>query len=275
MPGVDTASRSVDWSVLGDWFQRELRDAGDRLVAFSFGLVQALLVAFLAYLIVKWARKRVRRPRLIARLGLNLVSLAANILAIGIYIVAFALILAVFGVSLSALITYLSVTTLAVGLALQETLRNTIAGIYLLLERPFNIGDRIMVRDIRGTLENVELRTTAIRSDAGNLVLIPNAIVYSEIVTNRTATQATRMQIDVAKLPLDPVAARDGVLDLVKRLDDLRLPDPIVEVTASGDAGTTVRVAVWHDPEVMIRTGLIAAIAAAYPGSEVSSASDA
>ncbi len=265
----------MDWSVLVDWLQRELREIGDRLVAFGFAIVQAIIVAFVAYLIVKWARGRVRRPRLLARLGPNLVSLAGNVIAIGIYIVAFAMILAVFGVSLSALITYLSVTTLAVGLALQETLRNTIAGIYLLLERPFNIGDRIAVRDIRGKLENVELRTTAIRSDAGDLVLIPNSIVYSEIVTNRTSTRSTRTQIEISKLPGDPVAARDGVLAVVKGLDDLRTPDPSAEAVAFGETGTTVRVAVWHAPDSAIRTQLIDRIRTVYPESEVSSAPDA
>ncbi len=264
----------MDWDAVGDWLERELRDLGDRLVGLTAGLLQALVIVLLASLLVGWARRRIQRPRLIARLGVNLTTLLANVVAIVIYVVAFSLVLAVFGASLSALVAYLSVTTLAVGLALQETLRNTIAGIYLLLERPFNIGDRVTVRDISGRLENIELRTTAIRSETGDLVLVPNSIVFTEIVTNRTAIRATRTRLQVTALPLAAVDAQRQVLALVSSLDDLRRPDPVVETIARTESGTTVTISVWHDPDVPIRTRLIGALQDAFPESEVSSAPD-
>ena len=264
----------MDWDVVGDWIERELRDLGDWLVGLTVGLLQTLVIVLLARMLVRWARRRIQRPRLTARLGVNLTTLLANVVAMVIYVVAFSLVLAVFGASLSALVAYLSVTTLAVGLALQETLRNTIAGIYLLLERPFNIGDRVTVRDINGRLENIELRTTAIRSETGDLVLVPNSIVFTEIVTNRTATRATRTRLQVTKLPLAAVEAQRQVRDLVNELGDLRRPDPVVEAVARMEAGTTVTISVWHDPDVPVRTRLIGALQDAFPESEVSSAPD-
>ncbi len=264
----------MDWAVVGDWMERELRDLGDRLVGLTAGLLQALVVVFVARLLVGWARRRVRRPRLIARLGVNLTTLVANVVAIAIYVVAFSLVLAVFGASISALIAYLSVTTLAVGLALQETLRNIIAGIYLLLERPFNIGDRVTIRDINGRLENVELRTTAIRSETGDLVLVPHSIVFTEIVTNRTAILAARTRVQVTELPLSAIEAQLHVRAIVEALDHLRRPDPIIETIAQTDAGTTVSVSLWHDPNVPVRTQLIGSLRNTFPESEVTSVPD-
>jgi len=264
----------VDGNVVGEWVERELRELGDRLVGLTAGLLQALVIVLVARLLVGWARRRIQRPRLIARLGVNLTTLVANVVAILIYVVAFSLVLAVFGASISALVAYLSVTTLAVGLALQETLRNIIAGIYLLLERPFNIGDRVTIRDISGRLENIELRTTAIRSETGDLVLVPNSIVFTEIVTNRTAIRSSRTRLQVTKVPLPAPEAQRRVLELVTGLHHLHRPDPIVETIARSETGATVTISVWHDPDVQIRTSLIGALQDAFPESEVTSAPD-
>ena len=61
------------------------------------------------------------------------------------------------------------------------------SGVYLLLEQPFSIGDRVKVRDVEGQVENIEIRTTQLHTDDGVQVFIPNSIVFAEIVTNRTA----------------------------------------------------------------------------------------
>ena len=265
---------TADNADLRDWLERGLRHVTERAVDFGFGLVQAVVIAIVARLLVIWVQRRIRRPRLITRLGGNLTTLMANVVAIVIYIVAFALILAVFGVSLSALITYLSVTTLAVGLALQETLRNTIAGVYLLLERPFSIGDRIRVRDTTGRIENVEIRTTSIRSDSGDLVLVPNSIVFTEIVTNASTTRSVRLRLQIANVPLSAPEAERQIRDIVASLPDLRHPDPVVRATARTTEGCVVQLSLWHAPETTPRAMLIDLLHQRFPESDVTSAAD-
>lgn len=264
----------MDWAIFGGWVESQARALGDWLAAASISLLQVLVIVIVARFVVGVVRRRINQPRLVLRLGANLVTLLANVAAILVYIVALSLILGAFGVSLSAVIAYLSVTTLAIGLALQETLRNTIAGIYLLVERPFNIGDRVTVRDVSGRLEGVELRTTAIRSETGDLVLVPNSIVFTEIVTNRTATRAARTRVQLSGVPLGAVEAQRSVLEVVTGLEGLRRPDPIVEAIARTEAGTTVNVSVWHEPDVPVRTRLVALLVDAFPESEVTSAPD-
>lgn len=263
-----------DNSDLRDWLERGFRHVTERAVDFGFGLGQAVVIAIVARLLVIWLQRRIRRPRLIIRLGGNLTTLMANVVAIAIYIVAFALILAVFGVSLSALITYLSVTTLAIGLALQETLRNTIAGIYLLLERPFSIGDRVRVRDNTGRIENVEIRTTSIRSDSGDLVLVPNSIVFTEIVTNASTTRSVRLRLQIAKVPLPAPEAERQIRELIVSLPDLRHPDPLVQATAQTADGCIVQLSLWHAPETTPRATLIDLLQQRFPESDVTSAAD-
>jgi len=94
--------------------------------------------------------------------------------------------LEVLGVSPAAILTSLGVLGLAVGLAIQDILKNFFAGFYLLFERPFRLGDEIIVRDHHGTVVDIGLRTTSLRTDDNLQVMIPNGIVLAEVVVNRS-----------------------------------------------------------------------------------------
>jgi small-conductance mechanosensitive channel len=97
----------------------------------------------------------------------------------------------VFGVSPAALVTAIGVLGLAASLALQDLLKNFCAGVYLLFERPFRIGDEIAVRDYRGRVADIGIRVTSLHTEERLEVLIPNAIVLSEVVVNRSGLAAS------------------------------------------------------------------------------------
>jgi small-conductance mechanosensitive channel len=61
-----------------------------------------------------------------------------------------------------------------------------VAGIYILLEQPFRIGDRVTVKDVTGVVQAIELRTTILRTDDALHVVVPNNTMLNEIVTNRS-----------------------------------------------------------------------------------------
>lgn len=93
----------------------------------------------------------------------------------------------VLGVPLSSVVTTLGIVGIAVSLALQDILKNFFAGLYLLFERPFRIGDEIQLKDFVGRVETVHYRTTVIVTTDGVRVIIPNATLISEVVQNRGA----------------------------------------------------------------------------------------
>jgi len=94
------------------------------------------------------------------------------------------MVLQVFGIDATALFATLGVVGLAISLATQDLLKNVLAGIYLLIEQPFRPGETIKVRDFVGVVEIVDLRTTTLRAD-GEVVVVPNAILFAEILVNR------------------------------------------------------------------------------------------
>jgi len=89
------------------------------------------------------------------------------------------------GVPISTVVATLGIVGIAVSLAMQDILKSFFAGLYLLFERPFRIGDEIQLKDFVGRVEHINYRTTVILTAEGVRVLIPNATLMSEVVLNR------------------------------------------------------------------------------------------
>ena len=119
------------------------------------------------------------------------------------------------GVPLSALVTALGVAGLGVSLALQDILKNFFAGTYLLFERPFRIGDEISVKDHRGVVETIGVRTTTLRTAENVHIMIPNAIIFADVVANRTYERSATPRESDAEAPVGSVssASREPVPD--------------------------------------------------------------
>jgi small-conductance mechanosensitive channel len=138
---------------------------------------------------------------------------------------------------------------LAFSLAFQDILKNFIAGLFMLLERPFRLGDEITVDNHTGIVENIEMRATTLRTTDGEQVITPNSLVYTGTIINRTR-YPTRMFTLTAKVP-DGVVV-DGLVErlreeLKNRPDLSKDPPPHVGLQPSVDGGLTLEVRYWLD----------------------------
>ena len=220
-----------------------------------FKVGTALLVLVLFWLLAAFARRvakkelqRVKADPQVALLVSRIAFLAAVIVGV---IAAFTLL---FG-SPTLVVGSFGFLALAFSLAFQDILKNFIAGIFLLLERPFRIGDEITVDAHTGAVENIEMRTTTLRTSDGEQVLIPNSLLYTGTITNRTR-YPTRLFTLTAKVPAD--VPFEGVVDRVRdqlknNPDIAKDPPPHVGVQPNIDGGMTLEVRYWldyrkHDP---------------------------
>jgi small-conductance mechanosensitive channel len=154
------------------------------------------------------------------------------------------------GVSLAPALTALGVGSLAVALALQDTLSNFFAGVYLVTDKPVRPGDFIRVDpSFEGYVESIGWRSTHLRTLNNNLVILPNATLSKSVITNYslpTANVASSVRVDVAfEADLDKV--EDALADEAKRALDLpgmaELPVPSVVMSpgfVDGAVGFTV-----------------------------------
>ena len=214
---------------------------------FKVGAAILILVAFyvLARLVRLLADKELRRVKAdpqVALLVNRIVFLAALIIGV---IAAFS---ELFG-SPALIFGGFGFLALALSLAFQDILKNFIAGLFMLLERPFRLGDEITVDNHTGIVENIEMRATTLRTNEGEQVLIPNALVYTGTIINRTR-YPTRLFTLTARVP-DGVVL-DGLVDrlrekLQSRPDLAKDPPPHIGLQPAIDGGLTLEVRYWLD----------------------------
>jgi small conductance mechanosensitive channel len=124
-------------------------------------------------------------------------TLLHNVITVVTLIAAVLSALVVTGVNIGVLLTAAGVGTIAIGLAFQDVLRNILAGIWLLLERPFRLGDNISVGDQSGVVENITLRTTTLRTGDGRLAVLPNLTAFSSPVINASSYAMRQFTVSV------------------------------------------------------------------------------
>ncbi|RLG20171.1 hypothetical protein DRN67_00700 [Candidatus Micrarchaeota archaeon] len=117
----------------------------------------------------------------------ELFSFINNIIKIGIYATALTIVLARMGIEIGPLLAGLGVAGLAVALALQDSLTNLFAGIHILADKPFKVGDFIIVdndESKKGYVEEIGWRSTRIRFPQNNVLIVPNAKLASSQIIN-------------------------------------------------------------------------------------------
>ncbi|MFC1734962.1 mechanosensitive ion channel family protein [Candidatus Hydrogenedentota bacterium] len=159
--------------------------------------------------------------------------------------------LAELGVETTSFIAVLGAAGLAIGLATQGALSNLAAGILMILFRPFKIGDFIEGADDQGIVTEVQMLTTTLTTLDNKTVIIPNAKLMGDNITNYTEKGCRRVDlvfgvgyrddIDKVKTVLANVLARDERI--------LQEPEPMIGVLELGDNSVNFAVRPWVKPE--------------------------
>lgn len=145
-------------------------------------IVWSLLILLLAWFIAHRVRRATLHALRRTRLDVNFALLLGRIAyftAVGFGLI---WILQIFEVNWATLAAAVGVFGLAISLGIQDVLKSFVAGTYLLAERPFRIGDRVSVKDQTGIVEDVSVRTTTLRTDEGIRVVVPNTVVFAEVI---------------------------------------------------------------------------------------------
>jgi hypothetical protein len=179
--------------------REDFRHALEQFISIGFGLLQAVIVFVGAAVVARALRRRVRRRMAATLTPENAKRIAENGVTLGVYGASATLLLTLWGVTWSTLLTAVGVSTLVVALGLQSALQSLVAGIFILFERPFNVGDRVSfsVQGVEGTVEEIALRSTVIRAEDGTRVIAPNSFIFTQAVFNRSPDRAVLTIITV------------------------------------------------------------------------------
>lgn len=153
------------------------------------------------------------------------------------------------GFDLTGLLATAGVATLAIGFAAQTSLSNLISGLFLIGEKPFQIGDLIRVNDILGVVESIDLLSIKIRTLDNLFVRIPNESMIKNPVTTVTRYPIRRMDLDIGVAYKEDVGR---VMEILRELaganpyalDD---PEPLLLFNNFGDSALQIRFGLWFE----------------------------
>jgi small-conductance mechanosensitive channel len=214
------------------------------VAAGAFCLLVGALIARLAKAVIMRGGKR-------ARLDPGFVGLVARIASAAVIVAALAVGSVIIFPSLRwrDLVTGLGISSVAIGFALKDILQNFVAGVLLLWRRPFRIGDQIRTGEYEGTVKDIDVRATHIRTYNNELVVVPNGDVYTRAMVVRTAFGNRRVRLAVSISYFDDVDAdREVIRSAVARTEGvLHDPAPWIYVESLGSSTVDIAVYFWTD----------------------------
>ncbi|MEB3357558.1 MAG: mechanosensitive ion channel family protein [Synechococcales bacterium] len=155
------------------------------------------------------------------------------------------------GLALGDIIGLLGLSSVAIGFAFQDIFKNFLAGILLLLNQPFQLNDQIVVQGFEGTVEEISIRSTKIRTYQGERVVIPNSLVFTNPIHVLTHYPHRRTDLAIGLDYNTPLARARQVLAMAMTDVEGVLSQPSVEIdiVGFGDSAIDFIVRYWTRPE--------------------------
>lgn len=222
-----------------------------RLIEFSIEFGERLLIAavvfalgrFLISVINKLVRKFLDRRKLEVEVKSFLKSLI-NIILIALLIVS---IVGVLGLPTSSFAALIASAGVAIGMALSGNLQNFAGGIIILVFKPFNIDDFVECQGVSGTVEEIQIFHTIVRSADNKVIYIPNGALSSGVITNLNRKLTRRLEWVVAvAYDTDYAVAKEILQDLLDA-DERIMKEPASEIVLHelDSSSVNIRVRAW------------------------------
>ena len=232
---IDMATRA--WQ----WFMESIPQIAGAIAVLVIGVI-------LARLLSRGADRALTRS---GRIEPTVAKFLSNIIKYALWVVVAVTVLTQFGVQTTSIIAALGGLALAVGLALQGTLSNVAAGVMILIQRPFRVGEAITAGIVTGTVQAIGLFTTEILQYDGLYVMVPNNELWNKPIINFSRMPTRRFELLVGIGYSDSIEqARREMLALADA--DPRVlaePAPVVFVSALADSAVTMGMRVWCKTE--------------------------
>jgi len=210
----------------------------------------ALLILLLSYLLSRGAASFIRQSLERKERDAELIILLEMLTRWG--ILGFGFVLGIEQLApgqLSSLIAGLGIAGFTIGFALQDVAKNFIAGIIILLQQPFDIGDGIEVNGFAGKVIQISLRSTEMMTWDGRHVIIPNSELYNSPIVNFTRATKRRLEITAGvsyESNLDLVART--ALEVIRHVNGvLTDPNPFITFSSLGDFAVNFSLYYWID----------------------------
>ena len=226
-----------------------LRDLLGSTVKIVPGIIIALVIIILTRYAVRFTTRIARQigRKTLHSKSLQLLLCKTTNVTTWIFGILFACIVAFPGLRLGDIVATLGLGSVAVGFAFQDIFKNFLSGILILIQRPFRIDDQIVVGDYEGTVEQIDIRTTKLRTYGGERILMPNSEVFTSPVRVRTAFDSRRTDLAVG---VDYNTSLSNAKNILQRTIEsvegvLDNKSPEIDLVGFGDSSIDFIVRYW------------------------------
>ena len=232
-------------------YQYHIEKAVDWLWKIMPNLVAALVILIVGMWLNGIANRLVRKFFDRKDYDPTLESFLQSFISAALKVIVFVLFVSQLGVKSTSLAAVIGAAGLAVGLALQGSLSNFAGGVLILLFKPFKVGDNISAQGVEGTVKEITIFTTKLRTFGNQVAILPNGQLSNNNIINYNAEKIRRDKIDVGiGYGSDIKIAKNILLDICTEHDKiLNKPAPEVYVGDLGDSAVILTLRFWAKNE--------------------------
>lgn len=240
MENVTMPDLGFDWNEAIEFLQNQGVELGlNILIALAIFYVGRIVIN----IVVRGLRKVMQRQEV----EKTLESFVCNLVRMALLVVVVIAAIGALGVETTSFIAIFGAAGLAVGLALQGSLSNFAAGVLIVLFRPYRVGDFIEAAGISGTVEQVQILTTILKTPDNKQIIVPNSQIMDSIITNYSAKETRRVELVIGVSYDDDL---DKVRETIQELVDaderiLKEPPCLIAVSALADSSVNFTVRPW------------------------------
>lgn len=228
-----------------EWDIEKLWSQGQQLIAaYGIKLLTALVVLILGIWISKFLRNSVRRVLEKRTVDPTIGRFVTNIAYVALLVFVVMAALGQLGIQTTSFIAVIGAAGLAIGLALQGSLSNFAAGFMLVAFRPFKVGDFIEGGGVAGTVDEIQIFSTRLKTPDNKVVVVPNSKIFDDAIVNYSAMETRRVDMLVGVSYDADLAHVKKVLEELVNAETRILQEPAYQIAVSELADNSVNLVV-------------------------------
>ena len=231
---------TIDWNELWNQFIAWCTTTGLKFII-------ALVVLIVIFIFINWTAKGIRKGLRKKKKDETIVNAVFSTYRKVLKFLAILIFLGVIGFDMTGISSIVASATVAIGLALQGSLSNIAGWVLIIVTRPFKLGDYIVAQGVEGTVEEINLFYTHLKTFDNKQVTIPNGNLSANVIINYSAKDVRRLDLQF-EISYDEDANK--VIEIISNVVNnhqlvLDKPAPFVRVGAYEKSSTVIYTRVW------------------------------
>jgi len=218
---------------------------------FSPKIIYAILSLVVGLWLIRWPKMLLRRALNKSKVDGSLQGFMVSLVGMLLKLIVYIGVISMLGVQTSSFVAIMGAAGLAVGLALQGSLANFAGGVLILFFKPFRTGDFIEAQGFSGTVNDIQVFNTILKTPDNKVIIIPNGPLSNGCVMNYSMEKTRRIDLTYGIGYGDDIKKAKEVLKRIIDYDKRILtdPEPLVAVSELGDSSVNIVVRVWTEKE--------------------------